>query len=698
MRFCVSLLSLLFILPAHAQLPQPCLDVIFPIGGAAGSEVLLEVSGKDTDDARQVRFDHPGIKAEATKTTKQFLVKIANDVPAGSYEARVVTAHGISGARLFGVSHGLADLREKEPNDTPETAQAVPMNSAVNGRCDSNGDDFYRFPVRKGQRVTIDCQAFRLDSQLRGQLTLSAADGKVLASSKPYFDRVDPFLDFIAPADGDYILRLHDSVFAGGMPYRLVFSDYPHIESVEPWALAPGASAKVAVLGRNLPGGRPAAWIVNDVPLEQAEVVLQAPPAAFGFRGSFHFLSANLNARGFQAWPGEWKNALNPATLLFANGPITREKEPNDAPEQAQPIEIPALVSGRLAQTGDGDWYQFTAKQNDAIANDLVCERLGRPGDPFLIIVDEAGKELSTFDDHGINQRAIAQFNRDPVGTFRVPKTGTYRLFVQDRYRHGGARNQYLLRLATAEPDFYPIVFHETNPDPTSPTVRQGGSAFAEVCVNRRDLQGPVTVEVEGLPKGVTCPPLHISPQAQFGNLVFTATADAPEWTGALKVKAWAMVDGQKIERDVRPAQRKWRIANINTCVAVREFCLAVRPSAPYALDWKSSTAEIAAGAAVDVVARLERRWPNFKGKVQVSGLNLPNGFTMPTVDIAADKSEASIKLSVAANVPPGLYSIAVRGDAQVPFAKDDQARTKPNVRVADPSTQLLVTVTAAKR
>ena len=49
-------------------------------------------------------------------------------------------------------------------------------------------------------------------------------------------------------------------------------------------------------------------------------------------------------------------------------------------------------------------------------------------------------------------------------------------------------------------------------------------------------------------------------------------------------------------------------------------------------------------------------------GKVQVTGLNLPNGFTMPTVDIAADKTEARIKLTVAANVPPGDYSLAVRG------------------------------------
>jgi len=66
------------------------------------------------------------------------------------------------------------------------------------------------------------------------------------------------------------------------------------------------------------------------------------------------------------------------------------------------------------------------------------------------------------------------------------------------------------------------------------------------VCINRWDgLSGPLTVEAEGLPKGVSCLPVHISPQTQFANVVFTATADAPEWSGAIRLKAWATVEGK---------------------------------------------------------------------------------------------------------------------------------------------------------
>jgi len=46
---------------AHAELPLIRLDRIFPLGGQAGSEVLLEISGKDFEDVKALRFDHPGL-------------------------------------------------------------------------------------------------------------------------------------------------------------------------------------------------------------------------------------------------------------------------------------------------------------------------------------------------------------------------------------------------------------------------------------------------------------------------------------------------------------------------------------------------------------------------------------------------------------------------------------------------------------
>ena len=111
---------------------------------------------------------------------------------------------------------------------------------------------------------------------------------------------------------------------------------------------------------------------------------------------------------------------------------MTLEREPNDSAETAQPVTVPTVICGRFDKPGDADWYVFSAKNGEKISVDLFCERLGFPGDPFVVLFNSKGTELASFDDHGINQRALAQFNRDPLGTFNVPADGQYRIFVQD--------------------------------------------------------------------------------------------------------------------------------------------------------------------------------------------------------------------------------------------------------------------------
>src|SRR5205085_12500943 len=112
-------------------------------------------------------FDHPGLKAEpiagSAKTgdagrgpgtggkrgqrqgSSRFRVTVAANVPPGTYDVRLVGRWGVSNPRLFAVSHGLTDVAEKEPNDSPAQAQKIAVNSAVNGMFDGNGEDMFRF-------------------------------------------------------------------------------------------------------------------------------------------------------------------------------------------------------------------------------------------------------------------------------------------------------------------------------------------------------------------------------------------------------------------------------------------------------------------------------------------------------------------------------------------------------------------------
>jgi hypothetical protein len=689
----------------HAQqLPQARLDRIFPLGGAAGSVVVLDIAGRDIDDVKTLHFDHSGLKAEFVKPN-QFRVTIAADTSVGTHEVRAVGKYGISGSRLFAVCRGLTEVRQAaEGNGSRDKAQAVPMNAAVNGSSRSNAADFFRFPARRGERVTIDCQAFRLDSQLQPVLVLTTAGGEVLARGTPYHGRTDVLIDFDAPADGEYVLEVRDILYIGDRPYRLVISNRPRFENAFPPAIRPGETVQLTLLGRNLPGGKPSPnGVVPRTQLEELRLTFTAPVDATCLqRLDFinHPPSPSLNARALQFWPRGIADALNPVTLAFADAPVSRELEPNDSAETAQAIALPAVICGRFDRPGDTDWYSFTAKAGQVIAIDLLCERLGMPGDPVVIVRNAKGAELAAFDDSGMNSDALTQLNRDPSGTFAIPEDGTYRLAVQERTRRGSPRYLYALRVGQAQPDFSPVVFHETPNEPSCPVLRQGGTAFYECCLNRRDgFNGSATIEAEGLPHGVNCSPAHVGPNNELTSVVFTAAPDAPEWTGAIRLKAWAMIGDKRVERPVIAIQRRFSDQSTgNASRAGRVICLAVRPTAPYALKVAPDEIKVKAGAMLETKAKLARHWADFKGAVRLSAWKPPTGFEAGDAEIPAGGSEATIKVRVSADVPPGVYSIVIRGDAQVPFSSDPSSPVKPSVRVADPAPPLRVVVSEPPR
>jgi hypothetical protein len=697
---------------AAANLPFIGLDRIFPLGGAAGSQVVVDLYGRDLDDVRRLHFDDPGLKAELVKPN-QFRVTIAAGVPAGTHELRAVGKYGISAPRLFTVSRGLTEVREVEPNDVPSAAQAVPMNAAVQATSDHKGVDFFRFPARAGQRVTIDCQAFRLDSTLRAVLSLHAADGKELAAGRPDSGRTDPLLDFRIPADGDYLVGVHDLTYVGDLPYRLVISNHPQIDHAFPLAVVPGTRSELMLLGRNLPGGRATRSGTGEgLPLDQCRfpfAVPEAPPARRGLAFINHPAAPYLSAGAFQVWPPGMPDALNPVTLVFATAPVMVETEPNDTPETAQAVSRPSLICGRFHTAGDADWFGIPAKAGETILLDLVCERIESPGDPFLVVTDAQGQELATFDDQGENATVdgvtlLLQLNRDPRGSFTAPSDGLYRVMVQDRTGRHGARCHYALRVGAPEPDFLPVVLHETLDDPSgirtpsAPLVRQGGSTACVLALNRRDgFEGPVVVEAEGLPRGVSCPQVHLGPNVPSALVVFTAAPDAPEWTGTIRLKAFATIAGKRVERAAGVAQRRWGDRNQNNASRLnRELGLAVRSRAPYGLRCPGATLTTVPGKTLATKVMAERYWPDFTGAIQLTGRNLPAGFDVPATDLPADAREVAIKINVAAEVPPGTYSLVLHGDAQVPFSADPAVAEKPKVRVADPAPPLTVTVMAS--
>src|ERR1700722_17330431 len=118
--FATGLLLAIFLGPVWGQqqpppgLPAPRLLLVFPMGGKAGSTVEVIVTGQDVEDANNLNFNIPGIKAELVgpvtgpdmkkqplpgvgKTSSvKFKVSIPADALPGLHDMRISSPFGVS--------------------------------------------------------------------------------------------------------------------------------------------------------------------------------------------------------------------------------------------------------------------------------------------------------------------------------------------------------------------------------------------------------------------------------------------------------------------------------------------------------------------------------------------------------------------------------------------------------------------------
>src|SRR5262249_50453554 len=161
-------------------------------------------------------------------------------------------------------------------------------------------------------------------------------------------------------------------------------------------------------------------------------------------------------------------------------------------------------------------------------------------------------------------------------------------------------------------PDFRLAVMSSDNYRPDSCVVGQGGQANFTVFAYRNDgFKGEIALSVEGLPAGVTCVPQTIGPGAKMANLVITAAPDAAPWQGEVKVRGTAVVGGEKVVREARPASITWPIPpgqNIPTVTRLNHsLMLAVRGKAPYSLTPKVERVTVLHGDKVTIPLKVAR-------------------------------------------------------------------------------------------
>jgi hypothetical protein len=185
----------------------PFITSIFPLGGRAGTQTSIQVTGWNLP-ANELTVDAPDGEAGLKPISVQQGTWVSNCVP-------------------FAVDT-LPECLEKESNNAPRSAQLVRLPVIVNGRIDSSGDsDVFRFEGRAGDKIVAEAQARRFGSPVDSVLTLTDAEGRQLAFNDDHEDKgagltthhADSWLCATLPADGAYYVHLSDAQSKGGAEY-----------------------------------------------------------------------------------------------------------------------------------------------------------------------------------------------------------------------------------------------------------------------------------------------------------------------------------------------------------------------------------------------------------------------------------------------------------------------------------------------
>ncbi len=634
--------------PAWAQsvcLPAPRLLTTMPMGGQAGSEFEVAITGQTIDDVDALLFSHPGITATPKQVDGQpvpnrFVVSIRADCPPGIYDARVMSRLGVSSSRAFSVGT-LAEVVQENPSTSVATAMPLDVNSICNATLPVRAANHYAFQAKQGQRIVVDCAAKGIDSKMNPVLIIADQQGQDLV-----VERRGGALDFTAPADGTYLVKVHELTFKGGAEYFY----------------------RLAI----------------------REIAAEAPLTR---------LPSTRSVSSF-SWP---PNGLDEAAA-------GSEQEPNNRHDQAQAVTLPCDIGGAFYPAADVDTFEFAGVKGDVWWIEVASERLGRPTDPSIIVqrvggegaeetltdvvelTDIASPVKRSSNGYAYDGPPYNAGSADIMGKLEIKEDGLYRIQLSDLF--GGTRtdprNVYRLVIRKAAPDFALVAWglhmELRNGDRNAlskPLALRGGSTVAlEVVAVRRDgFDGPIELMMDNLPAGVSAAGLTIPAGKSRGIMLVTAEQDAPRGLQIANFFGRATIDGREVVRPCFSASMAWPVPNAWSEVPAPRL-MADLPVSVGGSEF----------AAISIAAAEDKVWEATAGgklKIPLAHVRREafSGATMglktfgagferaPKFDVSLteDSSEAVFDLA-ALKIPPGDHRIALYGSAVAKYRFDPQA------------------------
>lgn len=462
----------------------------------------------------------------AIAETVSLRVTIAADAEPGLREIRVITGRGPSVPIPFYVDRH-PEIREVELNDSRamEREPLVPP-VVINGQIGPGDVDRFRIRAEEGDRLVLRAQARELVPYLADavpgwfQAVVAVYDesGQEVAYVDDFRHRPDPALLFEAPRPGEYEVMIRDSIYRGreDFVYRLSIAEGPFITSVYPAGGTEGKLVSSHVDGWNLPTDR---------------IQLDTNPGG-----------ATIRPVALSAPSG----SSNPVPVAVGDLPETEEAEPNGSPDDAQLVQLPLVINGRIESAGDADVYRFGGQAGNRIIAEVTARRLDSPLDSVVYLVNPSGEVLAWNDDFKDPAHGLVTHHADSYVSAELPADGMYCLRIADAQARGGSDFTYRLRLGPPQPSF------ELRAVPSSLAIPAGGAGVLEVHAHRIDgFEGPIELRLTDAPEGFRIDGGVIP--SGTDRLSITVSAPRPEGPriAAIDIQGQAQVDGQTVARPV---------------------------------------------------------------------------------------------------------------------------------------------------
>jgi hypothetical protein len=499
-------------------------------------KLIVEIRQKIA--TRAGRQTNPGLAETVTLE-----VTLAPDVPPGPLELRLRTPTGLSNPFIFCVgdlpefSEPVVTVtsnpvprttREIDPrSNRPKTEMEITLPATVNGQILPGEVDHFHFPARKGQRIVAAVSARALIPYLadavpgwfQATLALQDAKGRELAYDDDYRFNPDPVLCYDIPEDGNYVIEMKDAIFRGreDFVYRISVGELPFVTSIFPLGGTAGVRTTFELAGWNLPADK--------LTLETKD------------RTAGTFLVAVPNN-------GHLSNSVH---IALDTQPESFDTEPNDRPENAQPLTLPAIVNGRIDRPGDEDVFCFDGKKGDEIVAEVSARRLGSPLDSTLALTDVSGRRLAFNDDYDDKGAGLLTHQADSRLNAKLPADGTYFIRLADAQHQGGPEYGYRLHLGAPRPDF------ELRVVPSSINVRAGMSEPITVYALRHDgFNGEIKLGVKDAPWGFALSGARIPANQNKVQLTLTAPPAPRDEPYELVLAGLATIQGRPVAHQAK--------------------------------------------------------------------------------------------------------------------------------------------------